>query len=290
LTDGAKLFRFSKIAFYLSHPKEEGKMTRRIGTTFVLLVLLFASAGFAQQVQQSDTKTIQSKIFQPIRLIDCPTAGLLPRASFDFDIRIYPNGGVIFGLDIGLMRRFMVGMFFGGENVIGDGDPDWNKDIEFAVKYRMINESWSFPAVAIGFDSQGSGAFNDSLDRYVYKSKGFYGVVSKGYQMGDVPFGLHAGMNYSLENDDEDKDIAFFFGADMRFGDNLGIVAEYDLGTNDDHAKELFGQGYGYFNIGAQWIFSETLFLQFHMKNLFLNRKDVSTWGREFRIVYFESF
>jgi outer membrane receptor protein involved in Fe transport len=115
-------------------------------------------------------------------------------------------------------------------------------------------------------------------------------VVSKGYAAGEVPFGLHGGINSSLENDDEDKDISLFFGADMRLGDNLGLVAEYDLGTNDDKAKELFGKGYGYLNVGIQWIFSERLLLQFNLKNLLLNRKDISTWGRGFRIVYFESF
>lgn len=266
-------------------------MTGKTGKFILIFVLMFSTAVFAKESQnQRGNRASGADKIQPTRLIDCPTAGLLPRASFDFDIRIYPNGGVIFGLDIGLMQRFNVGMSFGGENVIGDGDPDWNPRIEFAAKYRLINESWSLPAVVIGFDSQGSGAFSDSLDRYVYKSKGFYAVMSKGYAAGDIPFGLHAGVNYSLENDDEDKDIAVFFGADLRFGNNLGVFAEYDLGTNDDNAKELFGQGYGYLNLGAQWIFSETLFLQFNLKNLLLNREDVSTWGREFRIVYFESF
>jgi hypothetical protein len=264
-------------------------MTSKVAKLVIIIIVMCTSTAFAQE-SQSLTKQVLANKMQPIRLVDCPTAGILPRASFDFDIRVYPNGGAILGLDIGLMKRFMVGMSFGGENVIGDGDPDWNPRIEFAAKYRLINESWSFPAVVIGFDSQGSGAYNDSLDRYVYKSKGFYGVISKGYEMGDLPFGLHAGANYSLENDDDDKDIAVFFGADLRFGENLGVVGEYDLGTNDDKAKELFGQGYGYLNLGVQWIFSESLLLQFNLKNLLLNREDASTWGREFRIVYFESF
>jgi len=264
-------------------------MTSRTGKLILLLFVMFSTSVFAQQTQ-TVTKASQVTPLQPRRLIDCPTAGLLPRASFDFDIKIYPEGGVIFGLDIGLMRRFMVGMSFGGENVIGEGDPDWNPRIEFAAKYRLVNESWSLPALVIGYDSQGDGAYDDSLDRYVYKSKGFYAVMSKGYAMGEVPIGFHGGANYSLENDDEDKDISLFFGTDLRFGENLGVVAEYDLGTNDDKAEELFGQGYGYLNIGIQWIFSERLFLQFNLKNLLLNRKDASTWGRGFRIVYFESF
>ena len=262
------------------------------GQTIKLILLLFLMLNISAFAQESQKVTEVSRVpmLEPRRLIDCPTAGLLPRASFDFDIRVFPEGGVIFGLDIGLMKRFMVGMSFGGKNVIGEGEPDWNPRIEFAAKYRLINESWGFPALAIGYDSQGEGVFDDSLDRYSYKSKGFYAVMSKGYAAGEVPFGLHGGINYSLENDDKDKDISLFFGTDMRFGDNLGVVAEYDLGTNDDKAKELFGQGYGYLNIGIQWIFSEQLFLQFNLKNLLLNKKDISTWGRGFRIVYFESF
>ncbi len=264
-------------------------MRNRTGKLILSFLFMFNLSTFAQESQMT-TQSPKVSPLQPRRLVDCPTAGLLPRASFDFDIRIYPEGGVVFGLDIGLMRRFMVGMSFGGENVIGEGEPDWNPRIEFAAKYRLINESWALPAFVIGYDSQGDGAYDDSLNRYTYKSKGFYAVISKGYTMGEVPVGFHVGANYSLENDDKDKDIAVFFGADFRLGDNLGVVAEYDLGTNDDKAKELFGQGYGYLNAGIQWIFSEKLFLQFELKNLLLNRKDVSTWGRGFRIVYFESF
>ena len=264
-------------------------MTNKTKKLILLFFFMFNTSIFAQE-SQTVTKVTKVRTLQPRMLVDCPTAGLLPRASFDFDIRIYPQGGVIFGLDIGLMKRFMVGMSFGGENVIGEGEPDWNPRIEFAAKYRLINESWALPAFAIGYDSQGEGAYDDSLDRYTYKSKGFYAVMSKGYAAGEIPFGLHGGVNYSLENDDEDKDISLFFGADLGFGDNLGVVAEYDLGTNDDKAEKLFGQGYGYLNVGFQWIFSERLLLQFNLKNLLLNRKDVNTWGRGFRIVYFESF
>jgi hypothetical protein len=264
-------------------------MAHRTAKLIPLLLMMLATYAFGQETQTM-VESYAIPRLEPARLVNCPTAGLLPRASFDFDIRIFPRGGVIFGLDIGLMKRLMVGMSFGGENIIGEGDADWNPRIEFAAKYRVINESWSLPALAIGYDSQGDGAYDDSLDRYAYKSKGFYAVISKGYAMGDVPFGLHAGANYSLENDDEDNDISVFFGADIRLGDNLAVVGEYDLGTNDDTAEELFGQGYGYLNLGLQWIFSERLFLQFNLKNLLLNRKDVSTWERGFRIVYFESF
>ena len=259
--------------------------------TSLLVVSVANPSVFAQEIEKGKVRPVSEfSALQPRKLIDCPTAGLLPRGSFDFDIRIYPQGGVIFGIDVGLMKRFMIGMSYGGENVIGDGDPDWNPRIEFLAKFRLINESYVLPALAIGFDSQGIGAFNDSLDRYVYKSKGFYAVMSKNYLVAEVPVGFHVGTNYSLESKDKDKDMPLFFGGDIRLNENLGFVAEYDLGTNDDEDKALYGQGYGFLNMGAQWIFSNQLQLEFVFKNMLLNRKDISTWGREFRITYFEMF
>ncbi|MGB7060925.1 MAG: hypothetical protein WBF13_01055, partial [Candidatus Zixiibacteriota bacterium] len=85
------------------------------GQTIKLILLLFLMLNISAFAQESQKVTEVSRVpmLEPRRLIDCPTAGLLPRASFDFDIRMFPAGGVIFGLDIGLMRRFMVGMSFG---------------------------------------------------------------------------------------------------------------------------------------------------------------------------------
>jgi hypothetical protein len=264
-------------------------MSKKIGRLVVLVILVFSAPVFAQEKGEV-IRMSEFPALQPRKLVDCPTAGLLPRGSFDFDIRIFGNGGVTTTIDVGLMRRFMIGLSFGGQNIIGDGDPDWNPRIEFLAKYRLINESYVLPAFAIGFDSQGSGAFDDSLNRYAYKSKGFYAVISKNYLMAEVPVGFHFGANYSLENDDGDKDIPIFFGGDVQITENLGFVTEYDLATNDDEFKEKYGQGYGYLNAGVQWIFSSRLQLEFQFKNILLNREDVSSWGREFRIVYFEMF
>jgi hypothetical protein len=248
-------------------------------------------SAFAQEKEKVRVMPVSEfSTIQPRKLISCPTAGLLPRGSFDFDIRIYANGGVVTTIDVGLMRRFMIGVSFGGENIIGEGDANWNPRIEFLAKYRLINESYAFPAFALGYDSQGSGAFDDSLDRYVYKSKGFYAVMSKSYMAAEIPVSFHFGANYSLENADKDKDVSVFFGADAQVSENLGFLAEYDLATNDDGFKDKYGQGYGYLNVGIQWIFLNRLQLEFHFRNILLNRKDVSTWGREFRIVYFEMF
>ncbi|MCJ7507238.1 MAG: YjbH domain-containing protein [candidate division Zixibacteria bacterium] len=237
------------------------------------------------------TKISGLSTLSPRKLIDCPTAALLPRGSFDFDIRFFPNGGVNIALGIGLMKRLNVGMSYGGEEIIGDKDPNWNPRIEFAVKYRLINESYMMPAFALGFDSQGYGAYDDSLDRYANKSKGFYGVISKNYLVFEqVPVGLHFGGNYSLENEDKDKSMDLYLGADVRITEDLAGTLEYDLAFNDNRKDQYYGRGYGYLNIGIQWIFQDRLVLELDLKNVLRNKPGDITMSREVRMVYVEYF
>jgi hypothetical protein len=263
---------------------------KKIVLSSVLFTFLFYSSAFSQMAEQGRVTRIRDWArVQPRKLVDCPTAGLLPRGSFDFDIRVYPGGGVINTIDIGLMNRFMFGVSFGGANLISEEKPDWNPRIEFSAKLRLLNESYLMPAFALGYDGQGVGAYNDSLQRYQYKSKGFYGIVSKNYLALEIPVGFHFGVNFSLENEDEDKDISLFLGTDVRFNESFGAVLEYDLGTNDESGKAL-GEGRGYLNLGLQWIFSDQLTLQLDLRNIFTNTEDKSFIGRELRIIFVEFF
>ena len=113
-------------------------MVKKIGGLMVMSLLGLSALGFAQE-RGEVKKAAKFSVIQPRKLVDCPTAGLLPRGSFDFDIRMYGNGGLVTTIDVGLMHRFMIGMSFGGENVIGDGEADWNPGIDFLAKYRLIN-------------------------------------------------------------------------------------------------------------------------------------------------------
>lgn len=262
--------------------KNAGKLT-------LLSILLFSSMSFAQEIEPPQPQEVS--LLEARKLIDAPTAGLLPRGSFDVDMRIYPGGGVTTIMDIGITPRLMIGLSYGGEYVISERKPDWYPDMEFAVKLRLLHETYLLPAMAVGYDGQGNGPYDDSLKRYAYKAKGFYGVISKNYLMAaEIPVGLHGGINYSLEDGDKDRDISIFFGCDMRLAQGLGLTGEYDLATNDDKSGNLYGKGYGYLNVGIQWFFSNNLLMEFDFKNIMNNKKNVYSLDREFRLVYFEAF
>jgi hypothetical protein len=225
----------------------------------------------------------------PRRMIDAPTAGTLVRGSFDTELRAFSRGGVLGILQVGLTDHWQIGLAYGGTEMISSVNPEWNPRMQFLTKVQLLSESMAFPAIAVGFEEQGFGVWIDSLHRYESKSKGFYAVVSKGYRGSGFTSSLHGGINYSREDNDDD-DIDFFAGADMRFNTNLGMVVEYDLGLNDDRPPRSLGRGRGYLNAGVRWTMLERLQMEASLKDLLTNRRSTKTVGRELRIIYVEKF
>jgi len=231
------------------------------------------------------------EVIEPRKIVDCPTAGLLPRASFDLDLRIFAEGGLLAGLEVGLMDRLLVGFSFGGQHIVGSGDINWHPRVEFAAKYRVFEEGRRIPALAIGFDSQGFGAYADSLGRYAIKSRGVYFASSKNYSLlGGL--GVHGGVYYSFERDDGDEDPSAYVGIDKVLNAEVSVCAEYDFAVNDNDNNSL-GSGNGYLNAGIRWTFAHKLDIEFDVKNLtrrsnvFLSDRKPS---REVRVVYLEYF
>jgi hypothetical protein len=180
------------------------------------------------------------------RLVDVPTAGLVPRGSYDARIGILPNGGVEGRLDIGLARWVEAGVAYGGQEIVGDGSPIWNPRPGLACKVRAWEETYTVPAIAFGIDTQGTGFYDEDLDRYQFKSRGLYALVSKNYSfLGDL--GLHGGASRSFE-DTDDGSPTVFGGVDKSLGRHAGILVEYDAALNDDRDDGVYGRGVGYLN------------------------------------------
>jgi len=264
---------------------------------FVILVIMTLPV-LAQQEAEDTRPTTGFYAYPPRWLVDMPTAGTLPRASFDVAIRLYPNGGALGMVDIGLSSRLQLGISYGGEGVVSNRGADWNPDINFNFKMRFIDEMEYFPAVTGGFCSQGFGAWSDSLNRYTYKSRGFYAVASRSFYFYSWTAGWHFGFNYSLEGDiDQDESINAFGGFDATFQYNLAFVVEYDGALNDNKStlpggapNDFGGKGRGYLNTSLRWLFTDNLELELMLKDLLTNRRESTTLTREIRITYIENF
>jgi hypothetical protein len=225
---------------------------------------------------------------EPLLLIDTPVAGVLPKGSYSFDFKIFPKGGILLTVDVGILRRLTFGASYGGENIIGIGSVDsinWNPQPGVNIRYRLMEEDETLPALVIGFDSQGYGGYDKTRNRYLTKSKGFFGVLSKSYSFFGV-FGFHLGANYSLETKDGDKDPNLFVGIDKSINKEIYLTIEYDTAFNDNVGV---GLGKGYLNAGVKWNFAKQLTIQFNVKDILGYSKDLKL-SREIKITYSEFF
>lgn len=213
-------------------------MIRTLPCSAVLLLslLLLASTVNAQRAA-GDRANID-----PTFLVDMPVAGIIPTTAGAIDTYLYPDGGILAGFTYGLMPNLNVGISFGGTRIIGSGGITWNNLPGISARYRIAEETILYPAVVLGFDSQGHDGWTPSLRQYVIKSPGFFAALSKNYQfLGTVSF--HGGMNYTLERNDDDFDPNLYLGAEKSIGPIVSWLFEYNFAFDNDRNQRGFWNG-----------------------------------------------
>ncbi|MSR83316.1 MAG: hypothetical protein EXS58_10410 [Candidatus Latescibacteria bacterium] len=251
-------------------------------------ILLFLALGAPVGAQEE--KVAEQGRVEPVRLIDCPTAGLVGKGHFGVDLRFFPQGGVLGQLNAGVLDRLSIGLSFGGEQIIGDQDVNWYPRVEPAIRYRVIEEGQALPALVLGYETHGYGTYRTG--RFQIKSKGVFLVASKNYTGPLGQFGVHGGLNLSRENSDMDGDLSGWVGLDKSINADLGLVGEYDLATNDNN-HSVFGSGEGYLNLGTHWSVVPNLSLSLLLKNVLSNGGDEmhkARMSRELAVRYTEEF
>jgi hypothetical protein len=252
----------------------------------IVISLLISSTAMATNVNGSAGSGAQ---VESRYLIDMPTAGILHNGMIGMSLHFYEMSGVMMVLEAGAFNRLTFGLSYGGTNVIGSGPVDWNKLPGINLRFRILDETVSFPAVTLGYDSQGKDLYISEYDRYLYKSPGFFAAASKYFNVLGY-LGFHGGVNYSLEySKDKNKNINFYIGADKTIGRDISVVAEYNFGLNDNltDTLHLASAGPGYLNAGIKWSVGNGFTVEFDYKNLLDLKKTGSL--RTIRIEYVQS-
>jgi hypothetical protein len=276
----------------------------------IIAVLLFALIATAAPVWGQG-------VAPPSTLVSIPTAGTLERGQYEMEVLMMTDGGILGRLGIGFTDRFSLGMSYGIQSFIGDEKPSFNRTVpEAQVKYRIYDESFNIPAIAIGLDTQGRGKFQkydvveldtisgeeeilETIERYEVKAIGIYLVASKNWQVWGN-FGSHFGISKNVwEEDSNDDDFNIFFGIDKDLSPELSLYLEYNAALDDnnyddnellDISKITFGQGVGYLNAGVRWFITPSMMLEVDMNDIFINKEGKSYFSRELKLIYTELF
>lgn len=244
------------------------------------ILLLFVNTSLAQGTAGELAK------YEYMYLVDMPTAGILEKGFVDFSSDIMHDGILIAYLNVGVFENLSFGLSYGGGNIIGTGKVDWYKLPGVNLRVRLFNESTTFPALALGFDSQGKGEYFDDQKRYYIKSPGFFVAASKNFDLLGY-LALHATGNYSLENKDGDNFVNISVGAEKTLGSKVSFIVEYCFAFNDNGGN--FGKGRGYLNTGLRWSIGNGFTLEFDFRDLLKNSKlNSSAADRAIRIEYIQ--
>ena len=255
-------------------------MKRLILAAALILVLSFPS--FSQGTAGERAK------FEYRTLIDMPTAGILEKGFVGATTDVLPLGVVIERLEVGVFDNVSFGISYGGANFIGEGEIDWYKLPGVNIRFRLFNEALTFPAISVGFDSQGKGVYHDSSGRYDIKSPGFYGAASKNFAFLGY-LSIHATASYSLESKDGDNFVNLYIGAEKTLGSSVSLIAEYNFAFNDNETK-YYGSDKGFLNAGIRWSIGTGFTLEFDLRDLLSNKKvNPTAADRALKIEYIKS-
>ena len=206
-------------------------------------------------------------------LVSAPTAGALSSRTFSVETHLFDGGGVTERLRFGLTDYVTLGVSYSGSNIIGSRRVVWQPHAGAQIQIRIVEESMTTPAFALGFDSQGTGAYipGENLNRFRSKSKGAYIVMSRNYSLlGD--FGLHAGANYSFETADGDRDPSFWIGLNKSVTGAIEFCCEYDFATNDNDDRSMTANR-GYLNAAVRFRLNGVFTLEVNLRNILQNEK-----------------
>ncbi|MCS7169525.1 MAG: YjbH domain-containing protein, partial [Candidatus Kapabacteria bacterium] len=136
---------------------------------------------------------------QTITTITIPAAGILPRGTLLARAGFFPEGTISAECFISPLPRFLVGLSYSGQNIIGSGNPQWQPFPGVSLRFRAIEETPWVPALVFGIHTQGWGSYDRQQQRFTVPAGGLFAAASKSYRwwLGDIAW--HAVLSYPLE-------------------------------------------------------------------------------------------
>lgn len=168
-----------------------------------------------------------------LSVVDMPTARILPTRAYRVSGLLMQESGVLTHFTYGLTKNVNLGFSYSSMPLFGEGDPTLQPLLLFEVRARLYAETKKRPALAIGINSQGIGAWRD-IRRFDYNAPGVYAVASKNINWEAGVMSLHAGVNYPVMPAAYSKTPSAFLGIEQSFYKNVTLSAEYAGTWNED--------------------------------------------------------
>ena len=275
-------------------------MKKKIMIVFLMLfVFLCFNKNFSvaqENVEIASKPDTIVKIIKPfverdisLHVVDMPAAGLLDKMNYSIGGKLINNGGFVLDFTASLFSFASFGISYGGDGVIGNEKMNMQRRPGFHIKGKLLSEKEVLPAISVGFNSQGRGRYLHDKDRFEQLSVGFYAVGSKTIDWAIGAAGVHAGINYSVE-DANNRGINIYAGAEQSILNIAKIVLEINPNLNDSDS-DIWKNSKSFMLNGAIKFFpSENMVIELQLKDLLRNSNFSTEVGRFFGIYFISKF
>ncbi len=194
-----------------------------------------------------------------LRIVTEPTAGIIAPGTYSVSFCTFPDDGLRFSFSVGVISRLVLGISFGGTNVIGVEDAVWFDHLWLKGRFRLLDETEVSPAVAFGYDNE---PILIRPGSYSKQAKGMYLALSKNFSTFGGDMGVHGGVSLDPESP---AHAGMWVGFDKSVPGGFGIACEYDPAFNDTDSSgvatddgflnaELYWESFGQVRISLQFI------------------------------------
>lgn len=202
-----------------------------------------------------------SSYYEPITAIENPLPVLLYHGEVLIHIKEEPINKLRAKIGVGVWNGIILGISYGGRNLVGYGDVDWENQPGIDIRARLFGNG--IIESVIGYN-------NEPIEDDFYAKKHLFACIGTRLMPGMI---LSGGANY---NHDEDNGLDIFGNAALNLAEAHTFHFEYIMGTNDE-ADNRFNFGYK--------LQSGSMGIQFDIKNIL-----GESVGRQLQIFYRESF
>ena len=200
-----------------------------------------------------------STYYEPITGIDNPLPVLLYHGEVLVHIKEEPIDKLRAKIGVGIWNGIILGISFGGTNLVGYGDIDWEEQPGVDIRARLFGN---------GIIESVLGYNNEPIENY--SEKHLFACIGTRLMPGII---LSGGANY---NHDEDNGLDIFGNTALTLAEAHTFHLEYIMGANDEDNSR--------FNFGYK-LQSGSMGIQFDLKNIL-----GESVGRQLQIFYRESF
>ena len=202
-------------------------------------------------------------------LVDVLTANSLLQGEVRVDIKLYPGGGILSRLYIGVFDALTIGGAFNTRNIVGTGDIEFVMPPKLLGKFRITSDEGAVPAIAVGYEGE---SYMD------VGARGLYFSVTKEMALSSAVFFQLTGSVYTNEFSRFGSDINLAGGIAFAITREFTFSIEYDGLFDTDKSHLNFGLGY----------FFDPIEIDLGIK-YGLGREDIRL-GRILRIIYISYF